>query len=526
MAGLAGASAWEQDGRPTNIVLLGPPAGGKGTQADFLSERYGMVHISTGDLLRKRAKFLPEVAACMSSGRLVPDDLVSSVLKERLAERDCSNRGVLLDGFPRTRAQAEALKTAGVEVAVVLHLKVADDVVVERIAGRRIDPMNGKVYHVTDNPPPPDVAARVIQRDDDTAEKILARLEVYHSEVDAITSFYGARVKVVRVGCGSEGALPADVRPMVVFDEVRKALEGDIYWGSVVRSGPLAKAYECGTHSTTLMSAARYFEHSRFRLLHNGCLADNTHAAERVALQAQVVRVLERIQPLRRYELCTWVEDVGRRAVVVGHALSRRKRGGGTVDVAVGSATVVFISAQGEAMEVADRQRLRELSASVRGGRCCTAADTVENEAASLEGMIAAIGPVPSAAWRCSWCVPAVDLDFHGQVHETAFIALCERLRFQAAATGAYPPRICEQVLHGHTMCAHVACAGCASQGELLDVFSWPLLDVACPAGELHLAFELRRAAGAAEAPLLIQGQLVIAVAAEGASADLPLARL
>ncbi|CAE7944941.1 unnamed protein product [Symbiodinium sp. KB8] len=231
------------DGSPVNIVLLGPPAGGKGTQAGYLAERYGMVHIPMGDLLRARAKFLPELGEFISNGWLVPDDVVVSVLKERLADSDCASRGVLLDGFPRTRAQAESLRRVGVEISAVLHLQVADDVVVDRIAGRRIDPLSGKIYHVKDNPPPPEIAGRVIQREDDTPEKIRRRLVTYHQERDAILDFCGDRVRTIHVGDGSGEALPSDVRPLRVFDEVRKAVEGDTYWGSVIRSEFIAKAF-------------------------------------------------------------------------------------------------------------------------------------------------------------------------------------------------------------------------------------------------------------------------------------------
>ncbi|CAE7404908.1 unnamed protein product [Symbiodinium natans] len=201
-----------------------------------------MVHIPMGDLLRARAKFLPELGEFISNGRLVPDDVVVSVLKERLADSDCASRGVLLDGFPRTRAQAESLQRVGVEISAVLHLQVADDVVVDRIAGRRIDPLSGKIYHVKDNPPPPEIAGRVIQREDDTPEKIRRRLVTYHQERDAILEFCRDTVRTIHVGDGSDEALPADVRPLRVFDEVRKAVEGDTYWGSVIRSEIIAKA--------------------------------------------------------------------------------------------------------------------------------------------------------------------------------------------------------------------------------------------------------------------------------------------
>lgn len=218
-------------GRPCNILLLGPPAAGKGTQAEFLVGRYGLVHVSAGDLLRSRIQHLPELAEFVNSGRLVPDDLIVALMRDRLRKDDCATRGVLLDGFPRTRAQAEALRSAGVDVAAVVHLQVADEVVVQRIACRRIDPISGKIYHTTDNPPPPEVADRVIQRGDDTEDNIRTRLAAYHAEKEAIMEFYGPLVMSIRVGGASLGALPADAQAEQVFDEVRKRLESDAHRG-------------------------------------------------------------------------------------------------------------------------------------------------------------------------------------------------------------------------------------------------------------------------------------------------------
>lgn len=159
------------------VAVAGPPACGKGTQCALLLERYGMVHISTGDLLRARKKFMPELREYMDRGALVPDEVVCAVLEQRLAEGDCSVRGVLLDGFPRTKKQAEILLKLGVSVTHLIVLGVPDEVVVERVEGRRIDPVSGKVYHTKYNPPPAAgvVAARLIQRADDTRAKIVQR---------------------------------------------------------------------------------------------------------------------------------------------------------------------------------------------------------------------------------------------------------------------------------------------------------------------------------------------------------------
>eukprot|EP00913_Durusdinium_trenchii_P024175 g22697.t1 len=159
--------------------------------------------------------------AALSEAHLLELKAEKKRLEERLAEHDCFSRGVLLDGFPRTRTQAEALRLAGVEISAVIHLEVADDVVINRIAGRRIDPLSGKIYHVKDNPPPAEIMGR---------------------ERDAILDFCRDRVRTIHVGGGAPDALPADVRSRVVFDEVRKAVEGDTYWGSMIRSELIAKA--------------------------------------------------------------------------------------------------------------------------------------------------------------------------------------------------------------------------------------------------------------------------------------------
>eukprot|EP00930_Biecheleria_cincta_P048488 TRINITY_DN33781_c0_g1_i1.p1 TRINITY_DN33781_c0_g1~~TRINITY_DN33781_c0_g1_i1.p1 ORF type:complete len:534 (-),score=78.12 TRINITY_DN33781_c0_g1_i1:46-1647(-) len=508
----------QKNGEPINIVLLGPPAGGKGTQAAFLVERYGMVHISTGDLLRARAKFLPELANFITSGRLVPDDLVSSVLKERLADRDCAQRGVLLDGFPRTRAQAESLQAVGVHVSAVIHLQVADDVVVDRIAGRRIDPLSGKIYHVKDNPPPPEIASRVIQREDDTPAKIRSRLITYHDEKDAILDFYVNRVKSIFVGGASPEALPADVRPTLVFDEVRKALEGDTYWGSVLRSEVVVKAYECGSYSTSLITMAQFFEHSRFRLVQKGALSDAAGRATQVVLRAQVLQVAECLEPLTRYELRAWLEKVSSHSVIIGHAMSRRLSSGNVVDVARGSAALVFVDTHGEAMQVPDASFLRELAAPATALRGHAPVNDVR--AASPEVLAAAMGPAPVSCWLHRASVAAVDLDAWGLVHEAACLAYFERWRFYAASEEGYPVTLNDRLRRAHTVRAYIAYLGFVRLGDRIRVRSWAFTPPAFVGTEacISLAFEVERetpetTGSAAEADpkgLLLRGFLML----------------
>lgn len=179
------------------MILVGPPGAGKGTQAAFLVDKFTITHISSGDMLRAAVKEGTELGkqadGFMKAGQLVPDDLVIAMIIERIAQPDCSN-GFMLDGFPRTRPQAEALdanlKSAGVALDVVLLIEVPDELILERITGRRSDPETGDIYHIKFMPPPADIADRVIQRKDDTAEACSARLEKYHSETAPIVPFY------------------------------------------------------------------------------------------------------------------------------------------------------------------------------------------------------------------------------------------------------------------------------------------------------------------------------------------------
>lgn len=178
------------------VLIAGPPAGGKGTQCEFIVEKFGVVHISTGDLLRAEVKAgSPEGKQAdefMKSGGLVPDALIIQMVKNRLDQDDVRAKGWLLDGFPRTKAQAQALQDAGVIPQVMVLLEVPDEVLVERIEGRRNDPVTGKVYHVKFNPPPqePEILGRLEQRKDDTREAMVSRLETYHKNVTDILGFY------------------------------------------------------------------------------------------------------------------------------------------------------------------------------------------------------------------------------------------------------------------------------------------------------------------------------------------------
>jgi adenylate kinase len=180
------------------LILLGPPGAGKGTQANFIKEKYNIPQISTGDMLRAAIKAGTELGMAakkvMDAGGLVSDDIMIGLVKDRLKEPDTAN-GYLFDGFPRTIAQADAMKDAGINVDYVLEIDVPDESIVERMSGRRSHPGSGRVYHTTFNPPKveniDDVTGEaLIQRDDDKAETVKNRLSVYHNQTEVLLGYY------------------------------------------------------------------------------------------------------------------------------------------------------------------------------------------------------------------------------------------------------------------------------------------------------------------------------------------------
>ena len=181
------------------LILLGPPGAGKGTQANFIREKYGIPQISTGDMLRAAVKAGTPLGRAaqkvMDAGQLVSDDIIIGLVQDRLKQPDCQ-RGYLFDGFPRTIPQAEALKRAGVPIDHVLEIEVPDDEIVARMSGRRVHPASGRSYHVKFNPPK--VAGKddltgepLIQRDDDREETVKKRLEVYRALTRPLVDYYG-----------------------------------------------------------------------------------------------------------------------------------------------------------------------------------------------------------------------------------------------------------------------------------------------------------------------------------------------
>lgn len=182
------------------LILLGPPGAGKGTQAGYIMARYGIPQISTGDMLRAAAKAgTPvglEAKKLMDGGQLVSDRIVIDLVRERLKQPDCA-KGYLFDGFPRTIAQAEAMKRAGVPIECVLEIDVPDEEIIARMSGRRVHPGSGRTYHVEFNPPKvegrDDVTGEpLIQRDDDKVETVRKRLEVYKAQTRPLLEYYAA----------------------------------------------------------------------------------------------------------------------------------------------------------------------------------------------------------------------------------------------------------------------------------------------------------------------------------------------
>lgn len=185
------------------LILLGAPGAGKGTQAQFICEKYNIPQISTGDMLRAAVKAGTELGlkakAVMDSGGLVSDDLIIGLVKERISEADCA-QGFLFDGFPRTIPQADAMKEAGVKLDFVVEIAVEDESIVERMAGRRVHPGSGRTYHLVYNPPKEegkdDVTGEpLIQREDDNESTVRHRLTVYHEQTAPLVDYYQAWAK-------------------------------------------------------------------------------------------------------------------------------------------------------------------------------------------------------------------------------------------------------------------------------------------------------------------------------------------
>ncbi len=180
------------------VILLGAPGAGKGTQAKYIMERYGIPQISTGDMLRAAIKAESplglQVKEVMASGGLVSDDIIIALVKERIQQADCA-KGFLFDGFPRTLPQAEAMREAGIDIDHVLEIAVEDAEIIQRLSGRRVHEASGRVYHVIYNPPKSegvdDVTGEpLVQRADDSEETVRKRLDIYHDQTEVLVDYY------------------------------------------------------------------------------------------------------------------------------------------------------------------------------------------------------------------------------------------------------------------------------------------------------------------------------------------------
>ena len=180
------------------LILLGGPGAGKGTQANLVKDRYQIPQISTGDMLRAALKEGTELGlkakAYMDAGKLVPDDVIIGLVKERIKEPDCES-GFLFDGFPRTIPQADAMKEAGVPIEAVVDIDVPDEEIIKRMSGRRVHLASGRTYHIVFNPPKEEgkddeTGEPLIQRDDDHEETVRKRLDVYHAQTEPLVGYY------------------------------------------------------------------------------------------------------------------------------------------------------------------------------------------------------------------------------------------------------------------------------------------------------------------------------------------------
>lgn len=181
-----------------NIILLGPPGAGKGTQADLICDLFSIPKISTGDMLREAvasgSDFGKKVSNILDSGALVSDEIIGSLIKDRLTKPDCIN-GSLFDGVPRTLGQANELAEMGIQFTHVVEISVDDEMIVNRMSGRRVHPGSGRNYHIDFNPPTKDgldneTGESLIQREDDKPETVLKRLDVYHEQTKPLSEFY------------------------------------------------------------------------------------------------------------------------------------------------------------------------------------------------------------------------------------------------------------------------------------------------------------------------------------------------
>ncbi|ESW03303.1 hypothetical protein PHAVU_011G003000 [Phaseolus vulgaris] len=216
-----------------NVMISGAPASGKGTQCELIANKYGLVHIAAGDLLRaeiatgsQNGKLAKQY---MEKGQLVPDEIVVMMVRDRLLKPDSKENGWLLDGYPRSLSQATALKGFGFEPHTFLLLEVDEDVLVERVVGRRLDPVTGKIYHLKYFPPETEeIAARLTQRFDDTEEKVKLRLSTHHQNVESVLSLYKDITVKINGNVSKEEVFAQIDSVLTSLAEQRKAASGSV----------------------------------------------------------------------------------------------------------------------------------------------------------------------------------------------------------------------------------------------------------------------------------------------------------
>jgi len=217
------------------VILLGAPGAGKGTQAQYICKEFGIPQISTGDMLRAAVKAETPLGLAakevMDAGRLVSDDIIIGLVKERLEQPDCAN-GCLFDGFPRTIPQAEALRDSGVNIDHVVEVAVDDEEIIERMAGRRVHLASGRTYHIIYNPPKKDgfddeTGDPLIQRDDDQESVVRDRLSVYHEQTEPLIHFYSSWAKTDPSVAPTMNRIQGVGQVEEIRDEIFKVLKGE-----------------------------------------------------------------------------------------------------------------------------------------------------------------------------------------------------------------------------------------------------------------------------------------------------------
>ena len=219
------ANRWRNNAQssstPKHIIVMGGPASGKGTQCQNLVEKYGLVHLSTGDMLRQAVSStsvdaddeMGDIKRCMENGQLIPDDIIIRLVLQRLNSSDCQQRGWILDGFPRTANQARALQKAGIDPDLFLFLNVPDEVAIQRACGRRTDPVTGIGYHLDYSPPPSDeIQQRLVIRSDDTIDSMKKRLKQFRENTNAVKDCFDRDIIVDIDGRGT----PDEVRDNII----------------------------------------------------------------------------------------------------------------------------------------------------------------------------------------------------------------------------------------------------------------------------------------------------------------------